>query len=705
MFLEISFAPLVPLWMLAGAGALAALFLLVACALRGWRLGWRALPLALLLLALAGPHLQEEQRTALKDIVMLVVDRTPSQTLGGRAAQRDAALAHLLEQIGRHEHLEARVLEVAGDGLGGGVGGGSRLFQALREALEGLPRERLAGAVLVTDGQIHDVPGADERDLGMPVHALLSGERGERDRVLRIEHGPGFGFVGDEVEAVLHALDFPPAPDAEATSLAQAELNLRLDGKDLGLFPVSVGAPIPIRVPVANAGGNILEAEISPLDGEAFLGNNRIALEIQGIRERLRVLLVSGKPHPGMRVWRWLLRGDAAVDLVHFTVLRDPSQGMDIPVEELSLIPFPARELFLERLDEFDLVIFDNYRLRGILPPEYFANITRYVHEGGALLVASGQDFATPHGLYNSALAEVLPLRPTGGLLERQYVPRIEGAGERHPVTAPLRAREAAEWGGWYRLVEGEALGGQILMTGLGGRPLLGLQRVGNGRVAQLLSDHIWLWARGYQGGGPHADLLRGVAHWLMREPELEEERLWGRIEEGRLVVERAGMGDAVAPARVSSAAGGGGSGTAREVALEERAPGRWSGEVDLEESGLGGLGMVLLRLESDGLEARVMPPRDAVLEGVDVRAQADLLAPVVEANGGFLGWIGEGEELPRVLSVDADAAAAGVGWMGLRENGAYNIGAVERVALLRGFPALLLFFAALGWCWFRETR
>lgn len=719
MFLQVSFAPLVPLWMLAGAGAAAALYLLVACGLRGWRLGWRALPLGLLLLALAGPHLQEEQRTALKDIVMLVADRTPSQELGERAAQRDAALAHMLEQIGRHEHLEARVLEVAGDGLGGGVGGGSRLFQALREALEGLPRERLAGAVLVTDGQIHDVPGAEERDLGMPVHALLSGERGERDRVLRIEHGPGFGFVGDEVEAVLHARDWTTRP---ASILAQentadsgvsenlpppqgAELRLRLDGEDLGLFPVSVGTPIPIRVPVANAGGNILEAEISALDGEAFLGNNRIALEIQGIRERLRVLLVSGKPHPGMRVWRWLLRGDAAVDLVHFTVLRDPSQGMDIPVEELSLIPFPARELFLERLDEFDLVIFDNYRLRGILPPEYFANITRYVHEGGALLVASGQDFATPHGLYNSALAEVLPLRPTGGLLERQYVPRIEGAGERHPVTAPLLSREAAEWGDWYRLVEGEALGGQILMTGLGGRPLLGLQRVGNGRVAQLLSDHIWLWARGYQGGGPHADLLRGVAHWLMREPELEEERLWGRIEEGRLVVERASMGDAVAPARVSSAAGGEGSGTAREVALEARTPGRWSGEVDLEESGLGGLGMVLLRVESDGLEARVMPPRDAVLEGVDVRARADLLAPVVEANGGFLGWIGEGDALPRVLSVDADAAAAGVGWLGLRENGAYNIGAVERVALLRGFPALLLFFASLGLCWWRETR
>ena len=688
MALQLSFAPLAPWPVLAGAAAAAALFVLCALYWRGWRTAWRAVPFALLLLALAGPHLEEQQRTPLKDIVVLVSDRTPSQRLPGRERQREEALAHLLEQIGRHDNLEARVLAVEEDARGG-----SRLFTALQEALEGLPRERLAGAVVITDGQVHDVPPPQERHLAMPFHVLLTGAPDELDRALRIEHAPGFGLVGERVQVILRVADFPGEPGETG---AEGLLRLRLDGRELAPVPVVAGVPVPLEIPLDHAGANILEAEVSSLPGEVFLDNNRAAVQMQGIRERLRVLLVSGRPHPGMRVWRWLLKGDASVDLVHFTVLRDPRQFDDIPNEELSLIPFPARELFLDRLQEFDLVIFDNYRRREILPPEYFDNIVAHVRGGGALLVASGQDFATGRGLYTTSLAEVLPLRPTGGLVERHYVPRIEGAGLRHPVTAPLLSGGGARsWGGWHRLVEGEALSGDILMTGLGGRPLLALQRVQEGRVAQLMSDHIWLWARDYQGGGPHADLLRGLAHWLMREPELEEERLWGEVRDGRLVVRRAGMGDGVAPVRVSSAFGG-----ERELALQATGPGRWRGELELGEGVPAG---DVIRLRADGLEALVLPRRGAGLEAGDVRARADLLAPVAAANGGWLGWLSGGEP-PRVLRVGADELPSGAGWLGLRENGGYAVGAVERVGLLRGLPALLLVYAALAWCWWRES-
>ena len=683
MALQLSFAPLAPWPVLALAAGAVGLFLLCALYWRAWRIFWRLAPFCLLLLALAGPHLEQQQRAPLKDIVMLVADNTPSQSLPGRTEQRQRALAHLQEQIARHDHLEARVLAVEEDARGG-----SRLFSALQEALEGVARDRLAGAVLITDGQVHDVPPPEESDLAMPVHALLTGAPDEIDRGLRIEHAPGFGFVGEQVRAVLRIADFPAGARQEGL------LRLRLDGADQPPVPVRGGMTVPVDIPLHHAGANILEAEVSPLDGEEFLDNNRAALEVQGIRERLRVLLVSGRPHPGMRVWRWLLKGDAAVDLVHFTVLRDPGQTDGIPNEELSLIPFPARELFLDRLDEFDLVIFDNYRRRGILPPEYFENIARYVHDGGALLVASGQDFATGYGLYNTALAGVLPLRPTGGLVERQYVPRIEGAGLRHPVTAPLTA--GGSWGSWYRLVEGEALAGDTLMTGLGGRPLLVLQRAGGGRVAQLMSDHIWLWARDYKGGGPHSGLLRGLVHWLMREPELEEERLWGEVRDGRLEVRRAGMGETVSPVQVSSTFG-----EERMLVLEEASPGRWSGGLEL---GAGALANDVVRLNADGLEALVLPQRGAGLEAEDIRARAGLLQPVVEANGGYIGWISDAA-LPRVLPVGAGELPSGPGWLGLRENGSYVVGAVERVGLLRGLPALLLLFAALAWCWWRESR
>ena len=682
MAIEIAFAPLASILALLIASATIAVFTAMALYWRAWGTFWRVIPLGLLLLALAAPYLKEERRTPLEDIVILISDHTPSQELPERELQREQAMNHLRDQIERLDNIETRILTVEEDSRGG-----TRLFSALQEALEGLPRERLAGVVMVTDGQVHDIPEPADADLSMPFHVLLTGKPDEIDRTLRIEHSPGFGLVGESVETLLRIEDFPQNEGKNA------HLSLRLDGIERETIAVQSDETIPLQIPLLHAGANILEAEVTPLAGETFLDNNRIVLEVQGIRERLRVLLVSGRPHPGMRVWRWLLKGDAAVDLVHFTVLRDPSQSDDIPNSELSLIPFPARELFLDRLDEFDLVIFDNYRLRGILPQDYFDNIVRYIFDGGALLVASGQDFATRNGLYNSPLSEVLPLRPTGGLLERQYVPRIEGAGLRHPVTADL-ANAGGSWGGWFRLVEGEVIDGDVLMTGLGGRPLLGLQRVGKGRVAQLMSDHIWLWARGFSDGGPHADLLRALAHWLMREPELEEERLWGEVEEDILTVWRAGMGNTVSHVEVTSA-----SGEVRKVELEEVGLGRWRGRLELGED----LSGEAIRLRGDGLETLLAVEGGSGLEKDEVQARADLLEPVVEANGGFSGWIDS--ELPRVLRVDADALPSGAGWLGLRENGNYVVGSVDRVSLLRGVFAVLAMFSALAWCWWREAR
>lgn len=682
MAIDLAFAPLAPMSALMLAGGAIAAFLVMALYWRAWETLWRIIPLSLLLLALTAPYLEEERRTPLEDILVLVSDHTPSQELSERGIQREQAMSHLQEQIERLDNLETRILTVEEDSRGG-----TRLFSALQEALEGLPRERLAGVVMITDGQVHDIPEPIDSDLSMPFHVLLTGEPDEIDRTLHVEHAPGFGLVGEAIEALLRIEDFPQDEGKNAL------LHLRLDGVERETIAVQSGQVVPLRIPLLHAGANILEAEVTPLAGETFLGNNRAVLEIQGIRERLRVLLVSGRPHPGMRVWRWLLKGDAAVDLVHFTVLRDPRQSDDIPNSELSLIPFPARELFLDRLDEFDLVIFDNYRLRGILPQDYFDNIVRYIFDGGALLVASGQDFATGNGLYNSPLSQVLPLRPTGGLLERQYVPRIEGAGLRHPVTADL-ADTQDPWGGWFRLVEGETVAGDVLMTGLGGRPLLALHRVGEGRVAQLLSDHIWLWARGYANGGPHADLLRALAHWLMREPELEEERLWGEVKEDILTVWRAGMGDIVSPVEVTSV-----SGEARRIDLEEVGAGRWRGQIELEEEFFG----EAIRLRSDGLETLLAVEDEGGLERDEVRSRADLLEPVVEANGGFIGWIGSG--LPRVLQVEPQALPSGAGWLGLRENGNYVVGSVDRVGLLRDIFAVLLIFAMLAWCWWREAR
>ena len=200
------------------------------------------------------------------------------------------------------------------------------------------------------------------------------------------------------------------------------------------------------------------------------------------------------------------------------------------------------RELFQVKLREFDLVVFDRFANRGILPPAYMRNIAEFVRGGGALLVSVGPEFSGPASLANTPLSAVLPARPLApphAIQETPFRPRVSEAGRRHPVTDGLQPGPEPEWGRWHRYLRSEVRGGTTVMEAPEGAPLLQLDRVGQGRVALLLSDHIWLWARGHEGGGPQQELLRRMAHWLMREPELEEEDLTARIEAGRMQLAR----------------------------------------------------------------------------------------------------------------------------------------------------------------------
>ena len=274
---------------------------------------------------------------------------------------------------------------------------------------------------------------------------------------------------------------------------------------------------------------------------ELTIENNRAVLSVNGVRDRLRVLLVSGEPHPGERTWRNLLKSDPSVDLVHFTILRPPEKQDGTPINELSLISFPTRELFEVKLKEFDLVIFDRYRRRGVLPPVYLQNIVEYVRDGGALLEAVGPSYAGPFSIYRTPLEKLLLGAPTGKLIDKPFRPQVTDLGQRHPVTANLpgtRGEEAPTWGRWLRQIDIELARGNVLMSGADTKPLLVLDRFHEGRVAQFNSDHIWLWARGFEGGGPQAELLRRLAHWLMKEPELEEDDLRASFDGQNLKIE-----------------------------------------------------------------------------------------------------------------------------------------------------------------------
>ena len=508
-------------------------------------------------------------------MAVVVIDKSPSQNFGDREKQTEAARAALTQRLGRIAGLEVRMVEA---GHADGETDGTRLFAALGAALSDVPPDRVAGAVIVTDGRVHDVP-AEAAQLGFnaPVHALITGRPGERDRRIQLITAPRFGIVGQSQTIVLRVED-------QGTRPGPARLTIRRDGELLETRNVMAGDTVRVPVQIPHAGQNIVEIDASPLDDELTTINNRAVVAIDGVRDKLRVLLVSGEPHAGERTWRNLLKSDASVDLVHFTILRPPEKQDGTPINELSLIAFPTRELFQQKINEFHLIIFDRYARQGVLPVIYFDNIARYVRDGGAVLVAAGPDYASPTSIWRTPLDVVLPAEPSGRTTEGAFHARLSDLGKRHPVTRGLEGGESdpPQWSRWFRLVDARTEKGTPVMQGPDNKPLLLLSREGEGRVALLLSDHIWLWARGYEGGGPHLDLLRRLSHWLMKQPDLEEEALRLGVRGRDIEVRRQSMADEVAQVTITTP-----TGQTRQLTLDKAEPGVWKAITQANELGL----------------------------------------------------------------------------------------------------------------------
>ncbi|MCJ2077757.1 hypothetical protein MKK68_19230, partial [Methylobacterium sp. E-016] len=406
--LSLSFTPLLPWPVLAVLAVVVVLFAVLAFLARGRTAILRALALGLVLAALANPALVREDREPVKDIAAVIVDRSGSQALGDRPAVTDQVRAELQRRFGALANIEPRFIDVpdaAGDD-------GTKLFTALGQALADVPPERLAGVVMLTDGVVHDIP-TSLAALGIkaPLHVLVTGHPDERDRQIKLLEAPRFGIVGKDLTIRAEVM--------ERGGTGSAVVALRRDGEEIGRRTVPTDKPFDLTVKIEHGGPNVVEIEVEPLPGELTTVNNRAVLPIEGIREKLRVLLVSGEPHQGERTWRNLLKSDANVDLVHFTILRPPEKQDGTPISELSLIAFPTRELFVQKIKDFDLIIFDRYANQSVLPSVYFDNITRYVREGGALLIAAGPEFAGPASLARTRLAGILPGDPNGRVVEQ----------------------------------------------------------------------------------------------------------------------------------------------------------------------------------------------------------------------------------------------------------------------------------------------
>lgn len=686
---NIVWAPLVPWEVLAALGAAAAFVLGYGAFRRARGVVWRVLSTAFLLAALFNPSLVFEEREPQSDVAVVVVDESPSQDIGQRKQRTDSALASIERRLKAEKNLELRIVHAGAADRESVDDPGTRLFEALSRALGDIPRQRLAGIVLLTDGQVHDAETASALGLEAPVHMLLTGERNEADRRLVLQSGSPYAIVGRPVEIEFRVED---APDAKGT----VRVTIRRDGNPARTVAVPANGEGRAEITLDHAGPAVLEIEAEPGPDELTLDNNRAVLTLNGVRDRLKVLLVSGEPHPGERTWRTLLKSDPAVDLVHFTILRPPEKQDNTPLNELSLITFPVRELFEVKLHQFDLVIFDRYRRRGVLPLEYYANIAEYVRKGGALLLAAGPPDATPLSAFQTPLGEILPAQPTGRVIEAGYRPALTAIGKRHPVTAELSgAPEGGErWGRWFRQIEATAEGGTVLMDGPGKRPLLVLDRQGDGRVAVLLSDQIWLWARGYEGGGPEAELLRRIAHWLMKEPELEENALRASVRGKRLEVVRRSLEVGKKTVTVT-----GPSGKEQSLELNEESAGRAVGGMPIEGPGL-------YRVKDKNKTAFAAAGSPNPLETSDVRTTEAKLAPIAAATGGGVFWLADGvPEIRRLPGGEEFADTAGKPWLGLRANEDFVVLGARRVPLAPALAILALVLIPLTFGWWREGR
>jgi len=646
---------------------------------------YRAGGLATLLALLLNPTLREEEREPITDIAVLVVDHSASMDLSDRAAARDQALETLKQELSLLPALEVRIVESGEPARNGGTA----LFRVLDQAIADIPRDRLAGIMLLSDGQVHDAPESlAALAIDAPLHALLIGDPNAPDRKLIVEEAPRFGIVNETIIIRFRVED-------KAGSSEPISVRIEHDGKFLRQLSVHPGEITTVTLSLPHGGENVVELIAKAQPNELTEQNNRAMLIITGIRDRLRVLLVSGEPHAGERTWRNLLKADPSVDLVHFTILRPPEKQDGTPISELSLIAFPTRELFSAKLNEFDLVIFDRYRRRGVLPIIYLSNVARYVEEGGAVLAAAGPAFASPFSIYRTPLAGILPAQPTGKVIEQGFRANVTDEGRRHPVTAGLPGSETTppNWGRWFRLIETTATSGSTVMNGPDNRPLMVLDRVGNGRVAQLLSDHAWLWTRGFDGGGPQAELLRRLAHWLMKEPDLEEERLLASGEDGTLTVERHTMAETANPITVTLPSGG-----QEKITLAETAPGRFIGHLEVPELGL-------YQVSDGDLRAITAIGPANPREFKDVSATAERLAPLAEETGGGVFWLDQMADVPSLRGVRPGRDAAGTNWAGLRQNGRYILKAVSQVPLFSPFIALPLMIGLLLLGWRREAR
>jgi len=641
---------------------------------------FRATLICLILLSIANPTIISENRENIPDTVALILDLSPSQNINNRKSLAQNSYNSIKTELEKINNLDIRLKTINGKK-------GSKLFEPLASMVGDISSDRVAGAIIITDGQIEDAPSILENyNFKAPINIILTGEKQEKDRRLIIESSPRFGIVGEEIKIDIKVEDI-----SANTPNALVTINMNDEIEQSRSIPI--GEVVTITMPLERAGITSLNIEVEPGKEELTLQNNKSVIEINAIRERLKVMLVSGEPNMGLRSWRNLLNSDPSVDLVHFTILRPPNKQDLTPVGELSLIPFPSRELFQANLNDFDLIIFDQYHLRGILPQFYLKNVVEYVVNGGALLDASGPEYAGPYSLSLSPLQNILPTEPTGDIIVQEFIPIMTKDGERHPVTANLKDNINSNWGPWYRMVEGLTIAGDVLLEGPDARPLLVLNRVGQGRVAQILSDQSWVWTKSGVNKGPQADLLRRLVHWLMKEPELEENELSAKVDNDTILVTKNSLNLDKKPIISTSP-----DNIKEEIFLEDIGKGKQIGKILSPKEGT-------WKFSSGNSQISLIVGNSNSSEYLDVRTTDNIVKPIVSYTSGSINWVNNEKNIPKIKHIKKNTLTDNSKNIQLIKNEKYYVKNIQQSSLTPWYFVMIFSLILLFLSWYRETK
>ncbi len=532
-------------------------------------LALRAVAAAAALLLLLEPAVRRVQTTRVRNRLAVLVDRSRSMNFPvepGGETRVQAAARFLASAKGGLDGLAAEAT-VEGWGFARdawpadlaalstpepGSGGSTDILAALRGAAgeSGAPGRRLAGVLLVTDGAdngalasgLSGQARADLLALGVPVNVVSVGVDAPRDLAVERVAVDDFAFVRNTVtvEATLRARGF---------GREDVKVLLRREGQVVAqatvkLEPGKESYTVPLSFAPDTTGTFVLTVSTPVLPGEAVAENNSRSFVLRVIRDRVRVLLVAGRPSWDERFLRGLLKQDPNVDLVSFFILRTAGDTPG-PQDQLSLIPFPVAEIFGEQLRTFDAVIFldfayQPYRMLDI--ERFLPNLRDYVRGGGAFAMVGGdQSFAQGH-YAGTPVGEILAVDPVEGMGETSepFRPRLTAEGRRHPVTS-LAPGEAANEAAWNALPPLPGLnftmpltaadGARVLLEAptllSGGRPapVVAVREVGKGRSLAVTTDSTWYWgfvaAGDGQGGRAHQRFWNAALRWLVRDPSL----------------------------------------------------------------------------------------------------------------------------------------------------------------------------------------